>query len=205
MYFLILFLKVWIQNLFIEKRIYITNNFFIKNKKTLKLNCNSFSNILSIDELNMAFSTTKKYKRNFEVIKKQQNKFFRHFLKSDNNRLIFLWKLKKNYQKLNSFIFLDYAFKIIYKKKWNKKKLFLIRNSKSALNIFYLLWSFIYKYNNIANSNKNIKYNKILIFQIKHFVNLVSFLDKLNLLIIKYNVFDNKTTDYNINYQSNKN
>ena len=32
--------------------IYIANNFFIKNLKNLKFSCNSFSNILSIDELN---------------------------------------------------------------------------------------------------------------------------------------------------------
>ena len=199
------YLVVWIKNLFIEKKIYITNNFFIKKKKNLKLSSNFFSNILSIDELNMAFSITKKYKNNFKIIKKQQNKFFRYFIKSDNNRLIFLWKVKKNNKILNSFIFLDYAFKIISKKKYNKKKLLKITNSKSSTNIFYLLWSFFYKYINIVNYNKNIKYNKILLFQIKHFVNLVNFLDKLDLLIIGYNLFNNKTIYYNINYQIIKN
>lgn len=201
------YLIVWIKNLFIEKKIYITNNFFIKNKKSLKFNYNSFLNILPIDELNMAFSNTKKYKKNFKVIKKQQKKKFRYFIKSDNNRIFFLWKVKKNYQNLNSFLFLDYAFKVIYKKKYNNKnKLFLIINSKSSTNIFYLLWSFIYKYIRITNYNKNVKYNKIFLFQTKHFINLASSLNKLNLLIIKYNAFfDNKTTDYNINYQSNKN
>src|SRR5207237_1983823 len=103
--------------IFLEKKIYITNKFFIKNQEASKLSCNSFSNILSIDELNMAFSILEKYKTNFEVIKKQKNKNFRHFLKSDNNRLIFLWKIKKNYKKLNFFIFFYYSFKIIYKKK----------------------------------------------------------------------------------------
>nr|BDZ75635.1 Component of 2-MD heteromeric AAA-ATPase complex [Timmiella anomala] len=195
----------WIKNLFIEKKIYITNKFFIKNQKELKLSFNSFSNILSIDELNMAFSITEKYKTNFEVIKKQKKENFRHFLKLDNNRLIFLWKIKKNYQKLNSFIFFDYAFKIIYKKKYNRNKLILIINLKSSTNIIYLLWSFVYKYISIVNYNKNIKYNKNLLFQIKHFVNLVNFLDKLNLLIINYNLFYNKRAEYNINYQNNEN
>lgn len=199
------YLIVLIKNLFIEKKIYIINNFFLKNKKNVKSNCNSFLNILSIDELNMAFSTTKKYKINFQTIQKQQQKNFRYFLKSDNNRFVFLWKVKKNNQNLNSFIFLDYAFKIIYQKKYNKNKLFLIINSKSSTNIFYLLWSFIYKYISIANYSKNIKYNKILLFQINQLVNLVSFLDKLNLLVIKYNLFNNKITDYNINYQNTKN
>nr|BDN79683.1 Component of 2-MD heteromeric AAA-ATPase complex [Ditrichum rhynchostegium] len=200
------YLIVWIKNLFIENKIYITNNFFIKNKKTLKSSYNSFLNILSIDELNMAFSITKKYKRNFEIMKKHKKKLLRHFIKSDNNRFIFLWKVKKNNQKLNSFIFLDYAFKIISKEKYNnKEKLFLIINSKSYTNIFYLLWSFIYKCISIANYNKNIKYNKNLLFQINNFVNLAIFLDKLNLLVIKYNVFNNKIIDYNINYQNNKN
>nr|QWW92537.1 hypothetical chloroplast RF21 [Amphidium sp. 49156] len=199
------YLLVWIKNLFIEKKIYITNKFFLENKKTLKFSCNSFSNILFIDELNMAFSTTKKYKKKFDIIKKQKKKLFKYFLKSDNNRLIFLWKIKSNNQKLNSFIFLDYAFKIICKKIYNKNKLFLIISSKSSTNIFYLLWSFIYKYISIDNYNKNIKYNKILLFRINYFVSLASFLDKLNLLIIKYNIFDNKTIDYNINYQNNRN
>nr|QWW92618.1 hypothetical protein [Schistidium sp. 49138] len=199
------YLVVWVKNLFTEKKIYITNNSFIKKKKNLKLSSNSFSNILSIDELNMAFSITKKYKNNFEIIKKQQNKFFRHFLKSDNNRLIFLWKIKKKDKNLNSFIFLDYAFKIISKKKYTKKKLLKITNLKSSTNFFYLLWSFFYKYINIVNYNKNIKYNKILLFQIKHFINLASFLDKLNLLIIKYNLFNKKIIYYNINYQSIQN
>nr|YP_009682215.1 Ycf2 [Fissidens nobilis]QDQ38638.1 Ycf2 [Fissidens nobilis] len=199
------YLIVWIKNLFIEKKRYITNNFFIKNKKNFKFNCNSFLNILSIDELNMGLSITKKYKINFEVIKKQQKKFFRHFLKSDNNKLVFLWKVKKKNQKLNSFIFLDYAFKIISERKYNKNNLFLIINSKSPTNIFYLLWSFIYKYISIANYNKNIKFNKNLFFEINYFINLAIFLDKLNLLVIKYNLFDNKITDYNINYRDNKN
>jgi len=200
------YLIVWIKNLFIEKKIYITKKFLIKKKKVLESSYNSFSNILSIDELNMAFSITKKYKRNFEIIKKKQKKFFRYFVKSDNNRLIFLWKIKKNNQKLNFFLFLDYAFKSISKEKYNnKKKLFLIINSKSYTNILYLLSSFIYKYIKMANYSKNIKYNKNLLFQINYFVNLASFLDKFNLFVIKYNLFDNKITNYNINYQNNKN
>lgn len=195
---------VWIKNLFLEKKLYITSNSFFKNKKTLKSSYNFFSNNLSIDELNLAFSTTKKYKINFEVVKKQQTKYFRYFLKSDSNKLIFLWKVKKNNQKLNSFIFLDYAFKIISKKKYNKNKLFLTKNPKSSTNIFYLLWSFIYKYVITGTYNKNNKYNKNL-FQSSFFVNLASFLDKINFLVIKYNVFNNKTTNYNLNYQDNKN
>lgn len=197
------YLIIWIKNLFREKKIYITNNFFIKNKKIFKFNLNSFLNILSVDELNMGFSSTKKYKKNLKIIKKQQKKFFRYFLKSDNNKLIFLWKVKKNNQKLNSFIFLDYAFKRIFKKEYNKNKFFLIIiNSKSPQNVFYLLCSFIYKY---SNYNKHIKLNKNLFFQINYFLNLVTFLDNLNLLIIKNKIFDNKLTDYNINYKNNKN
>nr|BDZ75756.1 Component of 2-MD heteromeric AAA-ATPase complex [Fissidens protonematicola] len=197
-------LIIWIRNIFREKKRYITNNSFIKKKKNFKFNLNSFLNLLSIDELNMSFSTTKKYKRNFEVMKKQQQKIFRYFIKSENNKFIYLWKVKKDNQKLNYFIFLDYAFKIISKKKYNKNEILLIINSNSLTNFFYLLWSFIYKYINSTNYTKNSKFNKNLFFQINYFTNLVTFLDNLNLLIIKYNVFENKIIDYNINYQDNK-
>nr|BDW36627.1 Component of 2-MD heteromeric AAA-ATPase complex [Streblotrichum convolutum] len=202
------YLIVWIKNLFLEKKIYITkNSFFRKNKNILNSNYNYFSNILFIDELNMAFSTINKYKykKNFEIIEKQQKKFFKHFLKSDNNRFVFLWKMKKNTQKLNSFLFLDYSFKIIYKKKFNNKTKILILNSNLFTNSFYLVWSFIYKYINISNYNKNTKYNKILLFQSNHFVNLVNLIDKFNLFIIKSNLFDGKKNNCNINYQNNKN
>nr|YP_009912479.1 hypothetical protein [Bartramia pomiformis]QLJ53761.1 hypothetical protein [Bartramia pomiformis] len=199
------YLILWIKNLFIEKKKYIINTFFFENKGTSKFTSNFFSNILSIDELSIAFSTTKKYKKKIRIVKKQESKFFRHFIKSDNYRLIFLWKVKKNHKNLNSFIFLDYTYKIIYKEKNNIKKLVLFRNSKSSKNIFYLLWFFIHKYISIANYNKNIKYNKSLLFQIKYFVNLATFLDKFNLLIIKYNLFYIKTVDYNLNYQNSEN
>jgi len=146
------------------------------------------------------------YKKNFEIIKKQKKKLFKYFFKSDNNRFVFLYKVKKNNQKFNSFLFLDYSFKIIYKKQYdNKKENFLIKNSKSFTNIFSLLCFFISKYINIANYNKNSQYNKILVFKKNHFVNLVSFLDKFNLLVIKYNLFNRKITNYNINYQNNNN
>ena len=196
----------WIKNLFIKKYIYITKNLFRKNKKILKSSYNFFSNILSIDELNMAFSITNKYKKKFEIIKKQQKKLFKYFFKSDNNRFVFLYKVKKNTQKFNSFFFLDYSFKIISKKQYdNKKENFLIINSKSFTNIFSLLWFFISKYINISNYNKNSKYTKILVLKKNYFVNLISFLDKFNLVVIKYNLFDKKLTNYNINYQNNKN
>lgn len=178
--------------------------FLIKNEN-LKFNWKIFSKLLSIDEINMSFSTTKKYKKKIEVAKKQQKTNFRYFLTSDNKRLIFLSKIKKTSQQKNYFVFLDYAFKIILKKKYNKKKNFLIINLKSSKNIFYLIWFFIYKYISITNYKTNIKYNKKLLFQINYFLNLTNFLDKLNLLIIKYKIFDNKTTNYNINLQNNKN
>nr|BDW36505.1 Component of 2-MD heteromeric AAA-ATPase complex [Hyophila propagulifera] len=202
------YLIVWIKNLFIKKNIYTAkNSFFIKNKNTLNSTYSFFSNVLSIDELNMSFSTTNKYKykQKFEIIKKQQKKFFKHFLKSDNNRFVFLWKIKKNNQKLNSFLFLDYAFKIISKEKFTNKTKVLMLNLNSSTNIFYLVWSFIYKYINIGNYNKNIKYNKIFLFQINYFINLISLVDKFNLFIIKYSSFDSKKNNCNINYQNNKN
>nr|YP_009732857.1 hypothetical chloroplast RF21 [Diphyscium foliosum]QHU77181.1 hypothetical chloroplast RF21 [Diphyscium foliosum] len=195
----------WIKFLFIEDEKYITNNFFVKNKEISKSICNSFSNILSIDELNMAFSTTKKYKKKIEVTKpQQQNIFFKYFIKSDNNRLINLWKIKKNYQNLNFFIFLDYAYRLIRERRddINKSKLNLLANSKIYRNVFYSLF---YKYTNIINYNKKTKYNKFLIFQIKEFITLVKILDNLNLLIIKYNLINNKTIDFNINYKINEN
>nr|UGN11277.1 hypothetical chloroplast RF21 [Pterobryopsis orientalis] len=199
------YLILWIKNLFIENKKYTTNTFFFKNKKISKLNSKFFSNILSLDELSIAFSTTKKYKNKFRVVKKQKNKFFRHFIKSDNYRLILLWKIKKNHKIFNYFIFLDYAYKIILKKKNNIKNLVLLLNSKPSKNIFYLLWLFIHKYISIADYNENRKYNKSVLFQIKHFINLAIFLDKLNLLIIKYNLFYIKTTYYNLNYQNIEN
>nr|YP_009109446.1 hypothetical protein SunCp021 [Sanionia uncinata]AIW52134.1 hypothetical protein SunCp021 [Sanionia uncinata] len=199
------YLILWINNLFIENEKYTTNTFFFKNKQISKLNSKFFSNILSIDELSIAFSTIRKYKYKFRVVKKKKNKFFRYFIKSDNYRLILLWKIKKNHKNFNNFIFLDYAYKIILKKKNNIKKLVLLLNFKSSKNLFYLLWFFIHKYISIADYNENIKYNKSVLFQIKHFINLAIFLDKLNLLIIKYNLFYIKTTDYNLNYRDIKN
>nr|YP_009942269.1 hypothetical chloroplast RF21 [Haplocladium microphyllum]QOC71437.1 hypothetical chloroplast RF21 [Haplocladium microphyllum] len=200
------YLILWIKNLFIENEKYTTNTFFFKNKQISKLNSKFFSNILSIDELSIAFSTDKKYKNKFKIV----NKFFRYFIKSDNSRLILLWKIKKNHKIFNNFIFLDYAYKFILKKennikKNNIKKLVLLLNSKSSKNIFYLLWFFIHKYISIADYNENIKYNKSVLFQIKHFINLAIFLDKLNLLIIKYNLFSIKTIYYNLNYQNIEN
>nr|YP_010125638.1 putative chloroplast RF2 [Pseudocrossidium replicatum]QCT81826.1 putative chloroplast RF2 [Pseudocrossidium replicatum] len=200
------YLIVWIKNLFLKKQQHIIkNSFFRQNKNTLNSH-NSFSNILFIDELKMAFSPNKKYKykKKFEIIEKQKKKNFNHFLKSDNNKFVFLWKMKKNNQKLNSFLFLDYSLKILSKEKFNNKTKVLMINSNSSTNNFYLIWSLIYKYINIDNYNKNIKYNKILLFQINYFVNLVSFVDKFNLFIIKYNLFNSKKNNCNINYQNNK-
>lgn len=188
----------------------INQNFRLKKKnkilkKKFQLNLKFFFNILFIDELNMSFSSIKKSKIIFEIVKKQQKNFYRYILKSDKNKFLFLWKIKKNNQKLNSFIFLDYAFKIILKKKYNKNKLLLLINLKSFTNLFYLLWSFIYKCI-ITDCNKKKKYNKILLFEISYFVKLVNFLTKSNLLVIKYSLFDKKmNVDYNINYQNNQN
>nr|YP_010587417.1 Ycf2 [Didymodon constrictus]WAB45935.1 Ycf2 [Didymodon constrictus] len=200
------YLIIWIKNLFIKKQQYITKNSFFRKNENILNSYNFFSNILFIDELKMAFSPSKKYKykKIFEIIEKQQKKNFKNFLKSDNNRFLFLWKMKKNNQKLNSFLFLDYSFKVISKENFNNKTKVLRINSNSSKNSFYLIWSFIYKYINIDNYNKNIKYNKIFLFQINYFVNLVSFLDKFNLFIIKYNLFNKKKNNCNINYQNNK-
>ncbi len=198
-------LILWIKNLFIENKKYTTNKFFLKNKKISKFSSNFFSNTLPIDELSIAFSTTKKYRKKFRIVEKQKNNFFRHFIKSNNYRLIFLWKIKTNYKNLNSFIFLDYAYKTIYKKKKNIKNLVSLINYKSSKNIFYLLWFFINKYISITNYNGNIKYNKSLLFQNNYFVNLPIFLDTLNLLIIKYNLFYTKTADCTLDYENKKN
>jgi hypothetical protein len=200
------YLIIWIKNLFIKKQQYILkNSFFRKNENTLN-SYNSFSNILFIDESKMAFSPTKKckYKKKIEIIKKQQKKKFKHFLKSDNNRFVFLWKIKKNNQKFNSFLFLDYSLKMISKKKFNSKTKVLMINSNLSTNIFYLIWHLIYKYINIDNYNKTIKYNKILLFQSNYFVNFISFVDKFHLFLIKYTLFNSKKNNCNINYQNNK-
>lgn len=193
------YLILWIKNLFIENKKYLTNIIFLKNKKTTNFSSNSFSNNLSIDELSISFSTIKKYKKKFRVTKNKKSKFFRHFIKSDNYRLNFLSKIKKNQKNLNYFVFLDYGYNILYKKKNNVKKLI---NYKSSKNSFYLLWFFIHKYISIVNYTKNIKDNISLLFQIKDFINLAIILDKLNLLIIKYNLFYAKNTDYNLNYKN---
>ena len=58
------YLILWIKNLFVENEKYTTNTLFFKNKQISKLNSKFFSNILSIDELNLAFFTTK-YKNKF--------------------------------------------------------------------------------------------------------------------------------------------
>ena len=198
-------LILWIKNLFIENKKYTTNTFFLKNKKISKFSSNFSSNILSIDELSIAFSTTKKYKKKFRIVKKEKNNFFKHFIKSNNYRLIFLWKVKTNYKNLNYFIFLDSAYKTIYKKKNNIKKLVSLINYKSFKNIFYFFWFFIHKYIGITNDNESIKYNKSLLFQNNYFVNLPIFLDTLNLLIIKYNLFYDKTAYCTFNYENKKN
>jgi hypothetical protein len=188
-----------------KKNITKSNLLFFKNKQNLKLSYNIFSSFLSIDELNIASFITKKYKKNFRGIKKQENIFFRYFPKPDNFRLVFLWKLKKNYKNLNSFIFLDYAYKIIYKKKNNIKKLISLGEFKSSKNVFYLLWVFIYKNISITNNNKNLKYNKILFFQKNYFVDLAMLLNNLNLLLIKYNLYSTKIINSTLNYQNKKN
>jgi hypothetical protein len=192
-----------------KKKIVLTiwdTYFFLKKNENTLNSYNSFSNIWFIDESKMVFSPTKKYKykKKLEIIKKQKKINFKHFLKSDNNRFVFLWKIKKNNQKLNFFLFLNYYLNIFLKKKFNNKTKVLIINSNSSTNIFYLIWPLIYKYINIDNYNKNIKYNKILLFQINYFVNLVSFVDNFNLFIIKYNLFNSKKKNCNINYQNKK-
>nr|YP_009646029.1 Ycf2 [Ulota bruchii]QBX99105.1 Ycf2 [Ulota bruchii] len=195
------YLTLWIKNLFIENEKSTTNTFFLNNKQTLNFSYKLFSNILSIDQLSIGFSSNKEYKKKIRLIKKPENKIFRHFTKSDNYRLIFLFKTKKSHKTLNFFIFLNYAYKIIYKKKNNIKKFILLVNSKSSKNIFYLLWFCIHK----CIGNQNIKSNKKNLFQINHFISLTTFLDKLNLLIIKYNLFYIKTAYYNLNYQNQEN
>jgi hypothetical protein len=141
----------------------------------------------------------------FKILDLKKKKKFKYFLKSDNNRFLFLWKIKKNNQKWDFFLFLDYAFKILSKEKLTNKTKVLMLNSNSFANSFYLVWSFIYKYINIDNYNKNIKCNKILLFQINSFVSLVNFFDKFTFFLIKYNLFDSKKNICNINYQNNKN
>jgi hypothetical protein len=188
-----------------KKNITKSNLFFFKNKQNLKLSYNIFSSFLSIDELNIASFITKKYKKKFRGIKKQENIFFRYFPKPDNFRLVFLWKLKKNYKNLNSFIFLDYAYKIIYKKKNNIKNLISLEECKSSKNVFYLLWFFIYKNISLTNNNKNLKYNKILFFQKNYFVDLAMLLNNLNLLLIKYNLYSTKIISSTLNYKNKKN
>lgn len=93
----------------------------------------------------------------------------------------------------------------LFIKKKNIKNLVSLINYKSSKNIFYLLWFFINKYISITNYNGNIKYNKSLLFQSNYFVNLPIFLDTLNLLIIKYNLFYTKTADCTLDYENKKN
>nr|YP_009041032.1 Ycf2 [Tetraphis pellucida]AIB08520.1 Ycf2 [Tetraphis pellucida] len=183
--------------LFVKKKL---DNIFLKDKKIeikkiSKSIYNSFLNILSIDELNMAFFTTSKYIKNFKITKEKRHFFFlRPFLKSDNNRLVIFFKIKKNYKKLNLLISLDYAYKIIQENQYNinKSKLVILTSSNYSSNSFHLLRFNFHKYNNIS------KFNKKLIFQFKKYINLVNFLDQLNLLIIKSNMNYIQTIDYNI-------
>lgn len=187
------YLLSWIQNLFREEEKYLINTASFENKKDLIFNNNYFLNNLFVDELNM--SLTKKYKKNFEPINQQKKEFFRDIKKSDTNRLIRLWKINKIYKNVNSFIFSDYVYKIISKKKYDINKFNLSTNLKLPTNIFYLLDSFVDKFFNIKKSNK------FIFFQIKYFLNLISFLDQINLLIIKHNLLYNKKFNGYINYE----
>ena len=193
----------WVKKIFIEDKKYIMNKLFLKQKKFeinnfSKYIRHAFLNLLSIDELNTGFYATKKYIKNSQVTKKsQQNIFFRYCIKSDNNRLMDLWKTKKNFQNLsfNSVISLDYAYKIVQRNKYdiNKSKSIILRHSKIDWNIFYSIWS---------NFDK---YNKKYVFQFQNSIKLVKILDQLNLLITKSNLIYNKTINNNINYQFQKN
>nr|QWW92698.1 hypothetical protein [Tayloria sp. 49123] len=190
------YLILWIKNLFIEKKIDLINEIYLKNKQITNFSSNSFSNNLSIDELSLSFSTIKKDKKKFKLIKNKKNKFFKYFLKSDSYRLNFLAKIKKKQYNSNYFIFLDYGYSILYKKKNTLNKLI---NSKSSIPLLSL---FFQKDISITDYTKNIKYNKNLLFQIKNFRNLAILLKKINLFLIKYNLFYTKTTDCNLNYRN---
>jgi hypothetical protein len=183
----------WIKKLFTKDKSYIINKFIRKNKFFSKFNSHAFSNIVSIDELNMAFCTTNKYLKINE--KREKNNIFEQFIKSDNNRLVYLWKIKKNYQNINCFIYLDYAYKIIQEKKYNTNK-FILADLNSSSNIFSLLLYF-YRYN-----NNTFNYNKNVIVQFINSISYVKVLDKINSLIIKSYVVYNKIDNYNtVNYQ----
>nr|QFK69571.1 Ycf2 [Pogonatum inflexum] len=186
----------WIKNLFTKNKSYIRKNFIISNKIFSNFNSHPFSNIVSIDELNMAFCITNKYLR-IKKDKRQKNSLFENFIKSDTNRLVYLWKIKKNCQNINCFIYLDYAYKIIQEKKYDINK-FILANLNSSSNILSLVLYFFYKYNNnIFNINKNV------IFQFRNYINYVKGLDKINSLIIKSYVIFNKTDNYNtVNYNT---
>lgn len=95
--------------------------------------------------------------------------------------------------------------KLFTKKKNNIKKLISLEECKSAKNIFYLLWFFIYKNISLTNNNKILKYNKILFFQKNYFVDLAMLLNNLNLLLIKYNLYYTKIISSTLNYKNKKN
>lgn len=142
----------------------------------------------------------------FKVLQLKKKKNFKFFFKSDNNRFVFLWKIKKNNQKLKILPFLNYAFKSISSQNLTNKTKLLILNLNSSTNSFYLVWSFISQYLNIENYNKkNIQYNKVLLFQMNSFANFSNFVHKFNLFVIKYNLFNNKKNSCNITYQNKKN
>nr|YP_009732773.1 hypothetical chloroplast RF21 [Buxbaumia aphylla]QHU77115.1 hypothetical chloroplast RF21 [Buxbaumia aphylla] len=200
-----------------QLNIYFSNlDFFYNKKNYIKLDKSFFDisyqilNFIShkIEKLNKLKSLSDKFINNYKTINQNleyKNNFFRYLKKSDNNRLILLWKIKKKYQKFNFFISLDYAYNKIEEKKYNINKLNLITlsNVNFFLDIFNLFEFSFFKYNKIVNFNKRTKYSRNLIVQCKKLINLVAFLDQLNLLIIKPSLINNNSVNYQ-NYNNYK-
>nr|BAT70093.2 hypothetical protein Ycf2 [Takakia lepidozioides] len=149
----------------------------------------AFLDILSMDELDMGSYATKKYIEIFKVAKKRQHLvFFGYSTKSDSNRLVYLWEIKKKKNSLlNPVIFSDSAYNRIERNICDieKSSSNIFRNSNPSCNA-YSFWPTFYPYDR--------KY----VFHFRDYAKLVKFLDQLNWLMTNSDLVYNKTFDFNI-------
>nr|YP_009158473.1 hypothetical protein [Dioon spinulosum]YP_009158492.1 hypothetical protein [Dioon spinulosum]AFS64418.1 hypothetical protein [Dioon spinulosum]AFS64485.1 hypothetical protein [Dioon spinulosum]BAR93679.1 hypothetical protein [Dioon spinulosum]BAR93698.1 hypothetical protein [Dioon spinulosum]BDI62879.1 hypothetical protein RF2 [Dioon spinulosum] len=112
----------WTKELFTEDKKSITDNLFPKERKRFIENFtksirSSFFDILSIDEPCMGSSATKKPIENFQLLRRQQDVFFRYFRGSEKNGIVDPWKIRTYFQNpsSNCAISLDPGFHMIRK------------------------------------------------------------------------------------------
>lgn len=156
--------------------------------------CYAFSDILSMDELDVSLHTTEKRnknknnkndddnKKNSGFKKKYQNFFVKYYIRSDSNRIVDVLNVRNKFKNnfcLNCFVLSDAGFYTIWGKTLNINNLDLI---------IFMNWNI---YRNIYIYLRSISY-KCTRHNIFHF-----FLKNKEVLVIKINYFHFSITKYN--------